>query len=218
MTSKPVLWSAAMMRRKGQLWLKLCHHCMCSVLPALQDFFLLTSSRKILREVEPSWILFVDSNTSCLQRPSANAPALPEHLQGQTASMPESSERKPSPGDPFTEDPKTEWAEFVLGASPKNKTQKKVEFSKPKQLWHFLGKTSTESKAQYTADPSKPIHDPLSNFLQTVEPPRSTMAPPSQPKRQSLAASYPSMTANMNMAARNAAMVSQRQQMLDRQF
>ena len=132
--------------------------------------------------------------------------------------MPESSERKPSPGDPFTEDPKTEWAEFVLGASPKNKTQKKVEFSKPKQLWHFLGKTSTESKAQYTADPSKPIHDPLSNFLQTVEPPRSTMAPPSQPKRQSLAASYPSMTANMNMAARNAAMVSQRQQMLDRQF
>jgi hypothetical protein len=132
--------------------------------------------------------------------------------------MPESSERKPSPGDPFTEDPKTEWAEFVLGASPKNKAQKKIEFSQPKQLWHFLGKTSTESKAQYTADPSKPIHDPLSNFLQTVEPPRSTMAPPSQPKRQSLAASYPSMTANMNMAARNAAMVSQRQQMLDRQF
>ena len=179
---------------------------------------LLTSHRKILREIEPSWILFVDSNTSCLQRPSANASALPEHLQGKSASMPESSERKPSPGDPFIEDTKTEWAEFVLGASPKNKTQKKVDFSKPKQLWHFLGKTSTESKAQYTADPSNPIHDPLSNFLQTVEPPRPIMAPPSQPKRQSLAASYPSMAANMNMAARNAAMVSQRQQMLDRQF
>jgi hypothetical protein len=132
--------------------------------------------------------------------------------------MPESSERKPSPGDPFTEDPKTEWAEFVLGASPKNRTQKKVDFSQPNQLWHFLGKTSTESKAQYTADPSKPIHDPLSNFLHTVEPSKPIMAPPSQPKRQSLAASYPSMTANMNMAARNAAMVSQRQQMLDRQF
>ena len=178
----------------------------------------LTTSRKILREVEPSWILFVDSTTSCLQRPSANAPALPEHLQGQTASMPDSSERKPSPGDPFTELPKTEWAEFVLGVSPKNKTQKKVDFAKPKQLWHFLGKTSTESKAQYTADPSKPIHDPHSNFLQTVEPPRQVMAPPPQPKRQSLAATYPSMAANINMAARNAAMVSQRQQMLDRQF
>ena len=178
----------------------------------------LTTGRKILREVEPSWILFVDSTTSCLQRPSANAPALPEHLQGQTASMPDSSERKPSPGDPFTELPKTEWAEFVLGVSPKNKTQKKVDFTKPKQLWHFLGKTSTESKAQYTADPSKPIHDPQSNFLQTVEPPRQIMAPPPQPKRQSLAATYPSMAANINMAARNAAMVSQRQQMLDRQF
>jgi hypothetical protein len=179
---------------------------------------LLISNRKILREVEPSWILFVDSNTSCLQRPSAKAQALPEHLQGKTASMPESSERKPSPGDPFLEDPKTEWAEFVLGTSPKNKTQRQVDFSKPKQLWHFLGKTSTESKAQYTADPSKPIYDPLSNFLQTVEPPRLIMAPPPQPKRQSLAASYPSMAANINMAARNAAMVSQRQQMLDRQF
>lgn len=132
--------------------------------------------------------------------------------------MPESSERKPSPGDPFTEDPKTEWAEFVLGASPKNKTQKQVDFSKPKQLWHFLGQTSTESKAQYTADPSNLIHDPSSNFLQTVEPPRPVMAPPAQPKRQSLAASYPSMAASINMAARNAAMVSQRQQMLDRQF
>src|SRR5438045_355346 len=179
---------------------------------------LLTNARKILLEVEPSWILFVDNNTSCLQRPSANAPALPEHLQGKTASMSDSSERKPSPGDPFTDDPKTEWAEFVLGASPKNKTQKKVDFSKPKQLWHFLGKTSTESKAQYTADPSKPIHDPQSNFLQTVEPPRPAMAPPPQPKRQSLAASHPNMAANINMAARNAAMVSQRQQMLDRQF
>jgi hypothetical protein len=178
----------------------------------------LTSDRTILREVEPSWILFVDSKTSCLQRPSANAPALPEHLQGQTASMPEASERKPSPGDPFTEDPKTEWAEFVLGVSPKNKTQKPVDFLKPKQLWHFLGQTSTESKAQYTADPSNPIHDPSSNFLQTVEPPRPIMAPPAQLKRQSLAASYPSMAANINMAARNAAMVSQRQQMLDRQF
>jgi hypothetical protein len=106
----------------------------------------------------------------------------------------------------------------VLGVSPKNKTQKQVDFSKSKQLWHFLGQTSTESKAQYTADPSNPIHDPSSNFLQTVEPPAPIMAPPAPPKRHSLAASYPSTAPNINVAARNAAMVSQRQQMLDRQF
>lgn len=142
---------------------------------------------------------------------------MPEELQGKTASLPESAERKPSPGDPFTEDPKTEWAEFQLGAEPFNKAQKAVDFSKSKQLWHFLGKTSTESKAQYTADISKPVHDLDSNFLQTVEPLKPVMAPPTQPKRQSLAASYPTSAAFNNMAARNAAMISQRQQLLEQQ-
>ncbi len=182
---------------------------------------MLTYPRKKSQEIEPSWILFVGKSKSCLQRPSATAPALPEELQGKTASMPESTERKPSAGDPFTEDPKTEWAEFVLGPEPFNQAQKSVDFSKTTHLWHFLGQKSTESKAQYTADLSKDVHDPASNFLQTVEPPTPVMPPPSQPKRQSLAASYPSSTnaaAFSNMAARNAAMVSQRQQLLDQQY
>ena len=156
--------------------------------------------QKTVKEIDPSWVLFVDSTTSCLQKPSANALDLPEELQGKTASMPDSSERKPSEGDPFTEDLKTEWAEFVSNAPAHNKWQKKVDLSKPKSLWIYLGEISSDSKPQYTSDPGKRVHDPVSNFLSTVEASRPIMAPPQQPRRQSLAASYPLA----NIAARNA--------------
>lgn len=161
---------------------------------------------RVTREVDPAWILFVDSSTSCLQRPSANALDLPEELQGKTAQVPGSTEKKPSEGDPFTDDPKTEWAEFVVEAPAHNKWQKNVDFNKDKQIFYYLGKTSTDTRAQYTADPSRQVHDTASNFLESVEPPR--MAPPPQPKRHSLAASYPMIS----FAARNATVQSMRQQ------
>ncbi|KPI41813.1 DNA damage-responsive transcriptional repressor RPH1 [Cyphellophora attinorum] len=150
---------------------------------------------RVVKEIQPSWILFIDSETSCLQKPSANARDLPEELQGKSAQFPD-SERKPSEGDTFTEDPKTEWAEFSSVALPHNKLQKKVDLTKPKQLWLYLGESSTESKAYYTGDPARKIHDPASQYLDTVEPARALMAPPSQPKRQSLAASFPANLQN----------------------
>lgn len=162
--------------------------------------------QRSVREVDPAWILFVDSSTSCLQRPSANALDLPEELQGKTAQVPGSTEKKPSEGDPFTENPKTEWAEFVVEPPPHNKWQKRIDLNKDKQLFYYLGKTSTDTKAQYTSDTTKPVHDTASNFLESVEPPR--MAPPPQPKRHSLAASYPMIS----FAARNATVQSMRQQ------
>lgn len=162
---------------------------------------------KHVKEVEANWILFVDSATSCLQKPSAAALDLPEELQGKTASMPDSSERKPSEGDPFTEEPKTEWAEFTSNDPPYNKAQKVVDLTKEKKLWLYLGQSSTDSKAHFTADPARQIHDPASVFLDTVEPPKA-MAPPAQPKRQSLAASFPIA----NIAGRNAMMAKMRQE------
>lgn len=164
---------------------------------------------KHVKEVDPTSILFVNSATSCLQKPSANALDLPEDLQGKTASLPESTEKKPSAGDPFTEDPRTEWAEFVSAEPPLNNSQKPVNLAKEKQVWLYLGESSSEAKAHYTADPDKPVHDPASNFLDIVAPPKQVMAPPPQPKRQSLAASYPML----NVAARNAAMANMRQNM-----
>ncbi|KAK5223124.1 hypothetical protein LTR72_005961 [Exophiala xenobiotica] len=165
------------------------------------------SDVKTVKEVDPSSILFVDSATSCLQRPSANALELPENLQGKAASFPESTEKKPSAGDVFTEEPRTEWAEFVSAEPPVNMGQKPVDLSKDKQLWLYLGASSSDAKAHYTADPDKPVHDSASNFLDLVAPRKSVMAPPPQPKRHSLAASYPVL----NVAARNAAMANMRQ-------
>ncbi|KIW39385.1 uncharacterized protein PV06_09160 [Exophiala oligosperma] len=162
---------------------------------------------KTVKEVDPSAILFVDSATSCLQRPSANALDLPETLQGKTASFPESTEKKPSAGDVFTEEPRTEWAEFVSAEPPVNTDQKPVDISKEKQLWLYLGDISSDAKPHYTADPDKRVHDPASNFLDLVTPRKSAMAPPPQPKRQSLSASHPML----NVAARNAAMANMRQ-------
>jgi hypothetical protein len=155
---------------------------------------------KLIKEVDPTSILFVDSKTSCLQKPSANALDLPEDLQGKTASLPESTEKKPSPGDVFTEDPKTEWAEFSVSSPPVNMAQKAVDLNKNKKLWLYLGAQSSDSKAMYTADMSKPVPDPAANFLDLVMPPKPIMAPPPQPKRQSLSTPYPLA----NVAARNA--------------
>lgn len=168
---------------------------------------------KTVKEVDPTSILFVDSATSCLQRPSANALDLPEDLQGRTASLPDSTEKKPSAGDVFTEEPRTEWAEFVSSEPPVNKDQKPVVLSKNKQLWLYIGESSSDAKAHYTADPDKRVHDPASNFLDLVTPPKPVMAPPPQPKRQSLAASYPMV----NVAAKNAAMVNMRKTMFSAQ-
>ncbi|OCT52422.1 jmjC domain containing protein [Cladophialophora carrionii] len=168
---------------------------------------------KQVKEVEPTAILFVDSATSCLQRPSVNALDLPEDLQGKTASLPESTEKKPSPGDLFTETPRTEWEEFVAAAPPLNSAQKPVNLAKEKQLWLYLGDKSTDTKASYTADADKPVHDPASNFLDLVMPPKPIMAPPPQPKRQALSASYPSA----NVAAKNAAPANTRQTIQQKQ-
>ena len=163
---------------------------------------------KQVKEIEPTSILFVDSATSCLQKPSVNALELPEDLQGKTASLSDSTEKKPSPGDLFSETPRTEWAEFVSFAPPINKAIEPVDLNKPKQLWLYLGEKSSETKAFYTADPENRVHDPASVFLDLVMPPKPVMAPP-PPKRQSLSASYPLA----NVAARNAAMATAKQSM-----
>ncbi|EHY54468.1 DNA damage-responsive transcriptional repressor RPH1 [Exophiala dermatitidis] len=162
---------------------------------------------KVVKEVEPTSILFVDSATSCLQKPSANALDLPEDLQGMTASLPESTEKKPSAGDPFTEEPRTEWAEFASAEPPFNKDQKAVDLSKDKQVWLYLGESSTEAKAQYMADPAKRTHDPASNFLDVVAPAKAIMAPPPQPKRLSLTTSQPVT----DVAAKKASLGNNRQ-------
>lgn len=73
----------------------------------------------------------------------------------------------------------------------RNVAQCKVNFSKEGQLWHYLGRNSTEARAQFTEDPAKPRNNPKANFLDTL--PRATA--PTIP-RHSYSASYPTKTSN----------------------
>ncbi|KAJ5771399.1 uncharacterized protein N7511_003450 [Penicillium nucicola] len=60
-----------------------------------------------------------------------------------------------------------QWAEFETVDATRNYFAPlrpvKVE------VWHYLGTKSTESRAQYTHNPSVPIHNPQANFLDSVK-------------------------------------------------
>ena len=118
-------------------------------------------------------MLFVDAATSCLQRPSPTAKELPRDLRGQALSGEDGSNRKPSRLDPFCTglDPSStyRWEEFNSATPPPNQDQKAVDLGRDGRLWHYIGSKSTDSKASYTGDPSRPVHDPAANFLHSAE-------------------------------------------------
>ena len=87
-------------------------------------------------------------------------------------------EDRPRKDDVFAEG--YTWAEFEVH-EVHNKDQCKVSFEKPDQMWHYLGKTSTEAKAQYTENPDLQRHNPRGNFLNTVPIPKPSK-PPKPPK------------------------------------
>ncbi len=158
--------------------------------------------------------MFFDPADSQLPVPSANAQPLPSHVAKKTPASEELGKGIPKEKDPFT-DPQgpNKWAEFNQAKIERNPSQVAIDLSKPKHLWYYLGKTSTEAKDQYTEDPRKPRHNPESCFKESVKTPQLTLAP-KPPARQSMAATfYPTNTSNgINVHAQNAAMVKQHQQ------
>ncbi|KAF2016556.1 hypothetical protein BU24DRAFT_422916 [Aaosphaeria arxii CBS 175.79] len=141
-------------------------------------------------EIEWKYLLALDPVDSERPKPSANAKPLPEHLKENDASLAitNRTDGVPQIGDAF-QDPNLEqkWAEFHTAPEVTQKVAK-VDLGKPNQLWHYLGKTSTEARPQYTEDLAKPKHNSKSNFLDTVKPPP---APVAYIARQSYPASYP---------------------------
>jgi hypothetical protein len=137
-------------------------------------------------EVEYKWLLIPDPADYHLQKPSANAIPLPKSFKAKESLN--TSKRHlddlPRPDDPFITG--LTWAEFKNEAIPANPDQVKVDLSKENQIWYYLGKNSTEAKAQFTEDLANPRHNPKGHFLDTI-PKRVSTAP-----RQSYAASYPS--------------------------
>ncbi|KAI0830917.1 hypothetical protein F5Y06DRAFT_281847 [Hypoxylon sp. FL0890] len=131
-------------------------------------------------EVEWKWLLLPDPADFHLKRASSNAIPMPtsRKAKDQINATKRVTEELPRPDAPFVEG--FTWAEFNACDSINN-PQAKVDLSKDNQIWYYLGRTSTEARAQYTDDPEKPKHNPKSSFLDTVPRP----APPAVHPRKS---------------------------------
>ncbi|KIV99079.1 uncharacterized protein PV09_09185 [Verruconis gallopava] len=126
-----------------------------------------------LVEVEYKYILVLDPEQSQRPKPSPDALPLPDRkkLDRSEFSTGNRQDGVPSKGDPFM-DPEAEqvWEEFnaVHRSELKNPAQKNVNMSNPEGVWYYLGKGSTDAKAQFTHDLAIQVHNPKSNFLDTV--------------------------------------------------
>ncbi|KAH6977008.1 hypothetical protein BKA56DRAFT_522227 [Ilyonectria sp. MPI-CAGE-AT-0026] len=125
-------------------------------------------------EVEWKWLLLPHPADYNLPKASANAIPMPTSRKAQDKlKATRQQDDKPRKDDLFAEG--YTWSEFHL-QDVSNKDQVKIDFTKQDQIWHYLGKTSTEARAQYTEDASRPRHNPKGNFLDTIP------KPPKPPK------------------------------------
>jgi hypothetical protein len=118
-------------------------------------------------------VLAVDPADSQLPAPSATAQRMnPSILTAKTLRTTQTRQHdRPMKDDPFTDaDGPYVWSEFNHTNIPNNPSQAKVDLSRPNVLWYYLGKTSTEAKAQYTEDPRRPRNNPESIFLESKKP------------------------------------------------
>ncbi|KAI4206989.1 MAG: hypothetical protein LQ346_000821 [Caloplaca aetnensis] len=162
-------------------------------------------------EVEYKWLLIFDPVNSHLPAPSANARPLPKHLAEKCReTVDDASSETPKADQPFC-DPNSGhvWSEFHTCRAIRNPAQTKVDVFKPKQLWFYLGRPSTETKSQFTGDLAKPVNDPDANFLERVRPPPAPYVAPQPIRRKSYPATYP---AGINMHAANAVGISKQYQ------
>ncbi|OBT98424.1 hypothetical protein VE01_03087 [Pseudogymnoascus verrucosus] len=135
-------------------------------------------------EVQYKYILLPDPTDFHLPKPSDKAIPMPRsrHAKDALVTTKRHADDLPRKDDAFVEG--ATWAEFNSFNTPRNPAQVKVDLSKERQVMYYMGKTSTEAKAQYTADWTKPVYDTRCNFLETIP------KPPPAP-RASYPASYP---------------------------
>ncbi|KAF0325174.1 JmjC domain-containing protein [Colletotrichum asianum] len=131
-------------------------------------------------EVEWKWLLLPDPSDYHLPKASAKAIPMPSSQKAKdklNAKRP--ADEVPRKDAPFVEG--YTWAEFHPCDECANPNQVKIDLSKDNQVWHYLGKTSTEAKAQYSEDPAKEQHNPKSNYLDTIpKPPKPVSATAAQ--------------------------------------
>lgn len=122
-----------------------------------------------------------------IEKPSRNAIPMPKDNKFHTNKR--QTDDLPRENDKFG-DTGFIWKEFQLYDLPKNSAQVPVDFSKQDQFWYYMGKKSTEAKAQFTEDiVNKPRFNPKGHFLETLPKPAYPMA--ISTPRQSYPASHP---------------------------
>lgn len=152
--------------------------------------------------MEYKWLLFFDPVNSQLPVPSENAKPLPAHLASKSRTTAENpAKNEPKADEPFG-DPQSKfvWSEFNTCKPFRNPNQVNVDIiEKRKQLWFYLGGTSTEARAQYTENPAVKQNNPEANFLESVRAATTAIAL-SFHQRRSYPAPYPA-GANMHAAS-----------------
>lgn len=152
-------------------------------------------------EVEYKWLLVFDPVNSQLPCPSDNAKPLPRELarKSRTSAGDPAVNEGPKPNEMFCDSDSFRWEEFETRKVFHNPAQVNIDIDKPKKLWFYLGKHSTEAKAQYTGDLAVQHNDPSANFLESVRIASVAAAAAAQPiQRKSLSASYPTAFANQH--------------------
>ncbi|PHH89275.1 hypothetical protein CDD83_6361 [Cordyceps sp. RAO-2017] len=120
-------------------------------------------------EVEWKWLLLPDPSDFRLPKASAKALPLPASRKAKDLlNAKRLQDEKPRKDDVFADG--LVWAEFH-SEQVANTNQARVDLAKPDQVWHYLGKTSTDARAQYTEDPAQQRHNPRGNFLDTLPKP-----------------------------------------------
>ncbi|KAA8631502.1 hypothetical protein SMACR_07239 [Sordaria macrospora] len=161
-------------------------------------------------QVEWKWLLVADPSEYRLPKASPNAIPMPTSKKAkQEINAKRPVEEIPRKGDEFSTG--FVWAEFHTGEPDKNKEQVKIDMDKENQVWHYLGPTSTEARAQYTENPSRKKHNSKSNFLDTIpKPPPACPLHVASAPRKSFSATYPAQqpTFTASPALSPAALVS----------
>ncbi|KAL2828407.1 hypothetical protein BDW59DRAFT_49078 [Aspergillus cavernicola] len=138
-------------------------------------------------ELPYRWMLVVRrSNFAPL---AAGTKPLPVHLARKPEGRREWESALPVAGNSFGDERSPyQWAEFETVDStnhPAAPPRVQVKLDKDEQIWYYLGQSSTECRAQYTHNPSVPIHNPRSNFLDSVKSLGAVMARlPSYPRHR----------------------------------
>lgn len=144
-------------------------------------------------EVEYKWLMLPQTSDFHIIKPSPLAKPIPR-LHEFATSRRQTGDR-PRPHDKFGDGDDLMWAEYVQGDAPKNPAQVKIDLSKENQVWYYLGKKSTEAKAQFTEDIiNKPRFNPKGLFLETI--PKLAYPLTLSTPRQSYPASHPNQNAN----------------------